>query len=68
MRLGLHQESGLGAAEVLLEAADLEADWVMAAIVGTAGLAPTLRAASRGADGRLGRLPRRQRAHALAVC
>ncbi|MDO6964810.1 1-deoxy-D-xylulose-5-phosphate reductoisomerase [Rhizobium alvei] len=34
----------------LLEAADLEADWVMAAIVGTAGLAPTLRAASRGAD------------------
>jgi 1-deoxy-D-xylulose-5-phosphate reductoisomerase len=35
--------SGLG------EAADMEADWVMAAIVGTAGLAPTLAAARRGA-------------------
>ncbi|OWV86467.1 1-deoxy-D-xylulose 5-phosphate reductoisomerase [Rhizobium sp. R635] len=34
----------------LLEAADREADWVMAAIVGTAGLAPTLAAARRGAD------------------
>ncbi|THV22438.1 1-deoxy-D-xylulose-5-phosphate reductoisomerase [Peteryoungia ipomoeae] len=34
----------------LMEAADLNADWVMAAIVGTAGLAPTLRAAARGAD------------------
>ncbi|MGL3607393.1 1-deoxy-D-xylulose-5-phosphate reductoisomerase [Rhizobium sp. G187] len=34
----------------LMEAADLEADWVMAAIVGTAGLSPTLRAAARGAD------------------
>lgn len=32
------------------EAACLEAEWVMAAIVGTAGLAPTLKAASRGAD------------------
>ncbi len=32
------------------EAADMDAGWVMAAIVGTAGLAPTLRAASRGAD------------------
>ncbi len=32
------------------EAASLEAEWVMAAIVGTAGLAPTLKAASRGAD------------------
>lgn len=33
----------------LIEAAHLEADWVMAAIVGTAGLAPTLAAAARGA-------------------
>ncbi|NKN37025.1 1-deoxy-D-xylulose-5-phosphate reductoisomerase [Agrobacterium sp. a22-2] len=32
------------------EAARLDADWVMAAIVGTAGLAPTLAAAARGAD------------------
>ncbi|AGS23642.1 1-deoxy-D-xylulose-5-phosphate reductoisomerase [Rhizobium etli] len=34
----------------LMEAADRDADWVMAAIVGTAGLAPTLAAARRGAD------------------
>lgn len=34
----------------LAEAAEIEADWVMAAIVGTAGLAPTLAAARRGAD------------------
>ncbi|MCO5733634.1 1-deoxy-D-xylulose-5-phosphate reductoisomerase [Rhizobium sp. SSA_523] len=34
----------------LLEAASMEADLVMAAIVGTAGLAPTLAAARRGAD------------------
>ncbi|MBO9100093.1 MULTISPECIES: 1-deoxy-D-xylulose-5-phosphate reductoisomerase [Rhizobium] len=34
----------------LEEAADMESDWVMAAIVGTAGLAPTLAAARRGAD------------------
>ncbi len=34
----------------LLEAAELDADIVMAAIVGTAGLAPTLAAARRGAD------------------
>ncbi|WFR94937.1 1-deoxy-D-xylulose-5-phosphate reductoisomerase [Rhizobium tumorigenes] len=34
----------------LEEAADMECDWVMAAIVGTAGLAPTLAAARRGAD------------------
>lgn len=34
----------------LLEAASAEADMVMAAIVGTAGLAPTLEAARRGAD------------------
>ncbi|QLF68620.1 1-deoxy-D-xylulose-5-phosphate reductoisomerase [Peteryoungia desertarenae] len=32
------------------EAASLDAGWVMAAIVGTAGLAPTLTAAARGAD------------------
>ncbi|WP_029617419.1 1-deoxy-D-xylulose-5-phosphate reductoisomerase [Pseudorhizobium marinum] len=36
--------------EALLEAASADADWVMAAIVGTAGLAPTLAAARRGAD------------------
>jgi len=34
----------------LEEAASLDADWVMAAIVGTAGLGPTLTAAARGAD------------------
>lgn len=34
----------------LEEAAALDAGWVMAAIVGTAGLAPTLKAARRGAD------------------
>ncbi|MGG6894146.1 1-deoxy-D-xylulose-5-phosphate reductoisomerase [Rhizobium sp. BR 315] len=34
----------------LIEAASMPADWVMAAIVGTAGLAPTLAAARRGAD------------------
>jgi 1-deoxy-D-xylulose-5-phosphate reductoisomerase len=34
----------------LMEAADRDADWIMAAIVGTAGLAPTLAAARRGAD------------------
>jgi 1-deoxy-D-xylulose-5-phosphate reductoisomerase len=36
--------------EALMEAAAADADWVMAAIVGTAGLAPTLAAARRGAD------------------
>ncbi|MDO9416892.1 1-deoxy-D-xylulose-5-phosphate reductoisomerase [Pararhizobium sp.] len=34
----------------LIEAAEMEAGWVMAAIVGNAGLAPTLAAARRGAD------------------
>ncbi|WP_349436116.1 1-deoxy-D-xylulose-5-phosphate reductoisomerase [Pararhizobium sp. A13] len=34
----------------LIEAAQRDAGWVMAAIVGTAGLAPTLAAAKRGAD------------------
>jgi 1-deoxy-D-xylulose-5-phosphate reductoisomerase len=34
----------------LIEAAERQSDWVMAAIVGTAGLAPTLAAARRGAD------------------
>ncbi|MEK1929935.1 MAG: 1-deoxy-D-xylulose-5-phosphate reductoisomerase [Pararhizobium sp.] len=34
----------------LIEAAQRDAGWVMAAIVGTAGLAPTLAAARRGAD------------------
>ena len=45
--------SGIEAAagrSALLEAASGEADWVMAAIVGTAGLAPTLAAAKKGAD------------------
>ena len=36
-------------AEALLDAAALPADWVMAAIVGAAGLAPTLEAVRRGA-------------------
>jgi len=36
-------------AESLAEAADLPAEWVMAAIVGAAGLAPTLTAVRRGA-------------------
>ncbi|SOC43610.1 1-deoxy-D-xylulose 5-phosphate reductoisomerase [Rhizobium subbaraonis] len=45
--------SGIAAAAgrtALLEAAAMPSDWVMAAIVGTAGLAPTLAAARRGAD------------------
>ncbi|MDX3929781.1 MAG: 1-deoxy-D-xylulose-5-phosphate reductoisomerase [Shinella sp.] len=45
--------SGIAAAagrDALVEAASADADWVMAAIVGTAGLAPTLAAAKRGAD------------------
>ncbi|MDE1991260.1 MAG: 1-deoxy-D-xylulose-5-phosphate reductoisomerase [Rhizobiaceae bacterium] len=45
--------SGIVAAagrNALIEAATIPSDWVMAAIVGTAGLAPTLAAASRGAD------------------
>ncbi|MGK6313228.1 1-deoxy-D-xylulose-5-phosphate reductoisomerase [Neorhizobium sp. DT-125] len=36
--------------EALIEAGSRDSDWVMAAIVGTAGLAPTLAAAQRGAD------------------
>jgi 1-deoxy-D-xylulose-5-phosphate reductoisomerase len=36
--------------EALVDAGERDADWVMAAIVGTAGLAPTLAAARRGAD------------------
>ncbi len=36
--------------QAVIEAGAAEADWVMAAIVGTAGLAPTLAAATRGAD------------------
>jgi 1-deoxy-D-xylulose-5-phosphate reductoisomerase len=36
--------------QALIEAASRDADWIMAAIVGTAGLAPTLAAAERGAD------------------
>jgi 1-deoxy-D-xylulose-5-phosphate reductoisomerase len=45
--------SGIEAAAgraALMDAASGDADWVMAAIVGTAGLAPTLAAAKRGAD------------------
>ncbi|HXZ69165.1 MAG TPA: 1-deoxy-D-xylulose-5-phosphate reductoisomerase [Alphaproteobacteria bacterium] len=45
---GLDVEVGAGAA-AMKEAAALDADWVMAAIVGAAGLAPTLEAARRGA-------------------
>jgi 1-deoxy-D-xylulose-5-phosphate reductoisomerase len=44
--------TGIGVAagqEALVEAADRPADWVMAAIVGAAGLAPTLAAVRRGA-------------------
>ena len=36
-------------AEALCEAASLDSDWVMAAIVGAAGLRPTLKAVERGA-------------------
>ncbi len=37
-------------ADALIEAAERPADWVMAAIVGAAGLAPTLAAVGRGAS------------------
>lgn len=43
---GIEAAAGKGA---LAEAADRPADWVMAAIVGAAGLEPTLRAVERGA-------------------
>ncbi|MEM8936202.1 MAG: 1-deoxy-D-xylulose-5-phosphate reductoisomerase [Pseudomonadota bacterium] len=46
---GLNVEIGAGP-EAIEEAAARDADWVMAAIVGAAGLKPTLRAAQRGAD------------------
>ncbi len=46
---GVDVEIGAGAAAVE-EAGAREADWVMAAIVGAAGLKPTLKAAERGAD------------------
>lgn len=42
-------ETGAGASAIE-EAAMRDADWVMAAIVGAAGLHPTLKAAERGAD------------------
>ncbi len=42
-------ETGAGP-EAVEDAACREADWVMAAIVGAAGLRPTLKAAERGAD------------------
>jgi 1-deoxy-D-xylulose-5-phosphate reductoisomerase len=45
---GLDCVVGAGEAAVV-EAAERDADWVMAAIVGAAGLAPTLAAAARGA-------------------
>ncbi|NOX95133.1 MAG: 1-deoxy-D-xylulose-5-phosphate reductoisomerase [Alphaproteobacteria bacterium] len=47
--VGLDIESGAGAAAVEA-AAERDADYVMAAIVGAAGLKPTLKAAQRGAD------------------
>ncbi|MBC7907891.1 MAG: 1-deoxy-D-xylulose-5-phosphate reductoisomerase [Rhodospirillaceae bacterium] len=43
---GIHVAAGPGA---VIEAAQLPAEWVMAAIVGAAGLAPTLAAVRRGA-------------------
>ena len=46
---GLDVETGAGKTAIE-EAANREADWVMAAIVGAAGLKPTLKAAMRGAD------------------
>ena len=46
---GTDIEIGAGAAAVEA-AAERDADWVMAAIVGAAGLKPTLKAAERGAD------------------
>ena len=42
-------ETGAGK-EAIIEAAARDADWVMAAIVGIAGLAPLMAAAGRGAD------------------
>ena len=39
-----------GGPQAIVEAAARDSDWVMAAIVGAAGLAPTLEAARRGAD------------------
>ena len=45
----LDVEIGAGP-EAIEEAADRDAGWVMAAIVGAAGLKPTLKAAMRGAD------------------
>lgn len=39
-----------GGPEAVIGAAERDTDWVMAAIVGAAGLAPTLAAAKRGAD------------------
>jgi len=46
---GVDVEIGAGPA-ALEAAAERDADWVMAAIVGAAGLKPTLKAAMRGAD------------------
>lgn len=46
---GLDVEIGAGPGAVI-EAGARDADWVMAAIVGAAGLHPTLKAAERGAD------------------
>lgn len=46
---GVDVEIGAGP-QAVIEAAAREADWVMAAIVGAAGLHPTLKAAERGAD------------------
>lgn len=38
-----------GGAQAIVQAAAMDADWVMAAIIGAAGLAPTLEAVRRGA-------------------
>lgn len=46
---GTDIEVGAGR-EALIEAGKRDSDWVMAAIVGMAGLAPTIAAAERGAD------------------
>ncbi|NNL88871.1 MAG: 1-deoxy-D-xylulose-5-phosphate reductoisomerase, partial [Marinicaulis sp.] len=46
---GLDVEIGAGPSAIE-EAASRDAEWVMAAIVGAAGLRPTLKAAARGAD------------------
>lgn len=48
-RLAGHDIEAAAGANAVIEAAERPADWVMAAIVGAAGLLPTLRAVARGA-------------------